>query len=75
MKKDCVGIDIAKKTFDVAVLKKREWCVETLSNNTKGFEELLTCLSSIEKKRLHICMESTGIYRSGTGLFFSGQRN
>lgn len=59
-----VGVDIAKKKFDVTLLKedggKRR---KSLKNNQTGFEKLSKWLKSqVGEANIHICMESTSVY-------------
>ncbi len=59
----CLGVDIAKSKFDVALLQDNKYKFRILKNNIKGFEELCTWLGGRDIKMLHICLESTGILR------------
>jgi transposase len=63
-----VGIDVSKKSMDVAVckeglvLKEHQFCVE---NTEAGFRSMMTRLSHVtgsDKGELFVCMEHTGIY-------------
>lgn len=53
-----VGIDISKKTFDVAIPNKEKYLSKQYSNDQKGFKELLRELPS----NAHCVMEATGPY-------------
>ena len=62
-----LGIDISKKTFDVALSDNKantKFINNQFSNNLKGYKELLKWLKTqkINLKELLVCMENTGIY-------------
>jgi transposase len=64
---ECVGVDVSKSTLDVALFRGevdwKEGHVK-VSNNESGYKELKKWLrlKNAGKKRLRICMESTGLY-------------
>jgi transposase len=60
--KTTLGIDISKQKFDVALLIGNKLKHKTFSNNTKGYQTLLTWLSKHDAQELHACMEATGVY-------------
>lgn len=53
-----VGIDISKKTFDIAYQKQEKWFFSPLPNHQKGFQELVQHLS----KEDYVVMEASGPY-------------
>jgi transposase len=58
-----LGVDIAKKKFDVTLLnekggKRRK----TLANTPAGFQALSTWLQRHTNAAIHVCMESTSVY-------------
>ena len=64
---ECIGVDVSKNTLDVALFRgKIDWNEGhvKVSNNESGYKELRKWLrlKNAEKKHLHICMESTGLY-------------
>ena len=64
---ECVGIDVSKSTLDVALFRGEvDWNEGhvKVSNNESGYKELKKWfrLKNAAKKRLRICMESTGLY-------------
>ena len=64
---ECIGVDVSKKTLDVALYRgKVDWNDGHIKvdNNVSGYKELKKWLrlKSAEKSRLHICMEATGLY-------------
>jgi len=57
-----LGIDISKKTFDVALLREGKFKHKKLRNSAAGFKELSLWLERLNVASLHACMESTGSY-------------
>ena len=53
-----IGIDISKKTFDIAYQKQEKWVYSPLSNNEKGFQALLKHLNKDD----YVIMEASGSY-------------
>jgi len=56
-----VGIDISKKTFDVAVLVDKNCHNKKFDNDSKGFKAFSKWVKSFHQKAI-FCMEATGIY-------------
>lgn len=57
-----IGIDIAKDSFDVAVvIGDRTWN-EQFENSLTGFKRLSRWVSQRTSRKVHACMESTGQY-------------
>ena len=64
---ECIGVDVSKKTLDVALYRgKVDWNDGHIKvdNNGSGYRELKKWLrlKNAEKGRLRICMEATGLY-------------
>lgn len=57
-----LGIDIAKKTFQAALLHNNKFKHKTFDNTEKGFKALHDWLVNRGIGKLHVCMEATGIY-------------
>lgn len=57
-----LGIDIAKRTFNVELLGTHKPRRAQFRNTPLGFEELLTWLGRWKITHAHACMEATGIY-------------
>ena len=63
-----VGIDISKAKFDVSFTIYGKECIyyQTIENEKGGFKKLVKEIKKIQKKnkikKVHICMENTGIY-------------
>lgn len=60
--KAVLGIDVAKKKFDVALYKNGKYKNKVFSNDQKGFEELTAWLKQHHEGSIHACMEATGAY-------------
>lgn len=56
-----LGIDIAKKKFDVALFVADKYKHKTVANSPAGFEELSAWLQRNGAGTVHACMEATGI--------------
>jgi transposase len=70
-----LGIDISKKKFDVALLVKNKINHKIYANNEEGFNLLETWLISRNVKKVHACMESTGIYSQGLANFLYNKKH
>lgn len=74
MCKHILGIDISKRTFDVALLDDEStYRTGHFANSQKGFEHLSRWLSNREVDTLHACMEATGRYGDRLALFLVAQ--
>lgn len=59
---DFLGIDIAKKTFDAALLRNDKLKHKKFLNNTDGFKQLDAWLLKQSVIGIHACLEATGSY-------------
>lgn len=57
-----LGIDVAKKKFDVALLRSGKYKTRGFDNKLSGFESLVAWLKKHEVVALHACLEATGAY-------------
>lgn len=57
-----LGIDISKKTFDVALLCNEKLKNKKFTNDSQGFELLRQWLDKHDGLKAHICLEATGVY-------------
>src|SRR5574341_1868241 len=57
-----LGIDIAKRKFDVALLKQGKFRTKVFSNDAAGIQALLKWLSAHAGAPVHACLEATGPY-------------
>jgi transposase len=64
-----LGIDIAKKKFDVALLRDGKFKTKVFENSEAGFEMLSAWLKHHGVDTVHACMEATGILYEGLALF------
>jgi transposase len=65
-----LGVDIAKGTFDVALLLPNDQIYNKhFANTPSGFAGLLGWLEQRGMKRLHACMEATGTYGQALATF------
>ena len=67
-----LGIDISKKTFDVALLNNHKVNTKKFSNDFKGFSALRQGLVSKSIHTAHVCMEATGGYECSLAEYFYG---
>jgi len=64
-----LGIDIAKRTFDVALLAEEAITSASFSNDKTGFRKLRKWLKKRGVKQVWACMEATGTYGEGLAYF------
>lgn len=71
MNQVCLGIDISKKDFHVALLKgpQQKAFYKKFANSSRGFGELLIWLTAKDISELHACMEATGSYGEELAAF------
>jgi transposase len=62
MEKGILGIDISKKTFDVALLRAGKFKHKKFRNTESGFKDLSVWLYRLKAEGLDVCMEATGTY-------------
>ena len=70
-----LGIDIAKDTFDVALLRETNSLTGTFNNNLKGYCALQKWLEKHKVTSLHACMEATGHYGDDLADFLHEQKH
>ena len=64
-----LGIDIAKKKFDVALLLEGKTKHKACKNSVEGFETLMMWLDKQGVQKIHACMEATGNYGEDLAIF------
>lgn len=64
-----LGIDIAKRKFDVALLNEGKYRTRVFDNTPTGFEQLRAWLVKQEALNVHACMEATGDYGTELAIF------
>ncbi|QKT02686.1 IS110 family transposase [Ectothiorhodospiraceae bacterium 2226] len=70
--KTAIGIDIAKRKFDVAALRQGKYKTKTFPNTPQGFEALIGWLDGFSD--LHVCMEATGVYGQALAVFLADRQ-
>jgi transposase len=69
-----IGVDIAKKKFDVAGFCDNKYKHKTFANDEKGFDEFVSWFNPLYgDTNLLICMESTGAYSLPLADFLAGK--
>lgn len=69
MSKVVLGIDVAKKKLDVALMFDRRTLTRKFDNSAKGFGLLQGWLASLHIEQVHACLESTGTYGEAVAEF------
>ena len=69
MSKTVLGIDVAKKKFDVLLMFGEKMLKRVFDNSPKGFALLQGWLMSLHIGELHACMEATGVYGEALAEF------
>lgn len=64
-----VGIDVSKKTLDIALFKAARFLTRKSGNDRQGFEELLVWMQTHASGELHVCLEPTGTYHDALVTF------
>lgn len=69
MSKTVLGIDVAKKKLDVALMFNGKTLVRKFDNSPKGFALLQGWLLSLHIGEIHVCLEATGAYGEAIAEF------
>ncbi len=64
-----LGIDVSKKTLDVALIFDNRTFSKQFQNSAEGFKLLAVWLASLQIKQVHACLEATGVYGEAVALF------
>lgn len=70
-----LGIDIAKDTFDAALVVNGKYKNKAFDNNPLGFAALVDWLSLHHVSHVHACMEATGIYWEALATYLADARH
>lgn len=73
MERACLGIDIAKASFDVALLTPKGPRHHRFDNQLSGFQALLAWLERQGSGPCHACLEATGTYGVALATFLHAQ--
>lgn len=68
-----LGIDVAKETLDVALLKDQRLLHGQFDNRPDGYQSLLAWLRQQRVVELHACLEATGQYGDGIAAYLYEQ--
>ncbi len=68
-----LGIDVAKKTFQVALRINDKQRNKSFDNNQAGFTALTQWLAKQGVERVHVCLESTGSYSDALARYLHRQ--
>lgn len=68
-----LGIDISKKTFDVALVMGDKTHTKAFDNNEQGFDTLSNWLSKYGIGNVAACLEATGTYGEALAEYLHGQ--
>lgn len=67
-----LGVDIAKKTFQCALLKDGKFKHKSFENNSKGYGALSHWLDKQSASNtLHACLEATGVYGEALACYLA----
>ena len=69
MSEPILGVDIAKKKFDVALLISEKLKHKVFMNNQDGFELLAAWLHKQNVDRVHVCLEASSTYGDALALY------
>jgi transposase len=69
MSRICLGIDVSKKTLDVALIFQGKTLTKQFKNSLEGFKLLAAWLKSLHITEAHACLEATGSYSEQVALF------
>ena len=69
MNKMILGIDIAKDSFEVALLSDGQWRSASFENELKGFMKLRRWLKKRKTNQVQACLEATGRYGEALALY------
>ena len=72
--KAVLGIDIAKATFKVALLRESKFKHKTFPNHSEGFQALLVWLAHLQVQHVHVCLEATSHYSEPLADYLFDQR-
>lgn len=69
LSKNVLGIDVAKRTLDVALIFNGRTLTRKFDNSPKGFKLLVAWLQSLHLAQVHACLEATGNYGEAVAHF------
>lgn len=69
MSEPILGVDIAKRKFDAALLLRGKLKHKVFTNNQEGFETLLTWLTKQGVDHVHVCLEASSTYGDELAIY------
>jgi transposase len=69
MSNNILGIDVAKHTFEVALLSENRIRSHRFANSQTGFEHLSAWVTTLNLCQVQACMEATGPYHQALALY------
>lgn len=69
MSKNILGIDVAKRKIDLALIFENKILTKQFDNSPAGFKLLAGWLKSLQIRQVHVCLESTGTYGDAVAAF------
>lgn len=75
MEKVVLGVDIAKSSFDVMLLRDGEQVHRSFTNRAEGFEQLSLWLQKQGVEQVHACLEATGRYGEALAHYLYEQKH
>lgn len=66
-----LGIDVAKKKLDVALLQEGKFRSKVVSNDATGYSALVAWVQRWSAEPPHACLESTGTYGEGVATYLA----
>jgi transposase len=73
LKDNVLGIDISKRTFDVALVTGDKTRTKAFDNHEQGFEALSTWLRKHGIEKISACLEATGTYGEALAEYLHGE--
>lgn len=73
MSETILGIDVAKKKLDAALMFNGKVLMKKVDNTVKGFKLLQGWLASLHIEQVHACLEATGAYGEAVAEFLHEQ--
>lgn len=70
-----LGIDVSKRSLEVALLAHERLRTKSFRNDESGFEALSRWLCRMKAPRVHACLEATGGYEEEAALYLLGARH
>jgi transposase len=73
MTQPILGIDVAKKSLDVALMNDQKMLSKSFENSPAGYQGMAAWLKKHQSSQAHVCLEATGQYGDGVAEYFYQQ--